>query len=321
MCDAYRTTMTSAPRLSTSVKSDPTEIDDAVLSTVAYGDIFEYPLRDAEVHRYLHGVHATLALTIEALARCCAPGGPLSMSEGYYTLRGREALVDTRRDRAARAAELWPEAARYGRVFGGLPFVRLVAVTGSLAWNNVHSGADIDFLIVTEPDHLWTCRWLVSLVKRIARRRGTWICPNYIVSTRALPALHCDLYDAYELASMIPLVGIETYFAMRRANPWAARYLPNAVDAPATPARRVALSNGLARGGETLLRSRLGATIERYEMQYRRAKIRRARIRSNGANRGEGAHTIDRCMWFGGGHRLRALAAFEERLHQLWDTQ
>ena len=88
--------------------------------------------------------------------------------------------------------------------------------------------------------------------------------------------------------------------------------------------RRVAGPHGLARVGEALLGSRLGATIERYEMQYRRGKIRRARVRSignNGANRGEGAHTIDRCMWFGGGHRVRALAAFEERLQNLWDTQ
>jgi hypothetical protein len=316
--------MTSAPALSAPPECDAAEINRAVLRTVAYGDMFEYPLRDAEVHRYLHGIHATPALTAEALARCSAPGGPLSLREGYYTLRGREALVDTRRERAARAAELWPQALRYGAILAGLPFVRLVAVTGSLAWDNVKHSADIDYLIVAEPDHLWTCRWLVSLVKRIARRRGTRLCPNYIVSTRALAALRCDLYDAYELASMIPLVGIETYQAMRRANPWTTRYLPNAAGAPETTERRVQGANGLARMSEALLRSPLGATIERYEMSYRRGKIKRARIRSignNGASRGEGAHTIDRCMWFGGGHRLRAHDAFEERLHQLRDTQ
>jgi hypothetical protein len=312
--------MTSAPALSAPHENDAAEIDRAVLKTVAYADIFEYPMRDTEVHRYLHDIQATPAQTAEALARCSAQDGVLGVRDGYYTLRGREELVDTRRERAARAAELWPDALRYGRVLAGLPFVRLVAVTGSLAWDNVPSGGDIDYLVVTEQDRLWTCRWMIALVNRLARRRGAPLCPNYIVSTRALATLHNDLYTAYELSSMIPLAGTETYEAMRRANPWATQFLPNAAGAPEPTERRVALSPGFARVGEALLRSRLGAAIERVEMRYRRAKISRARIRSaakNGANRGEGAHTIDRCMWFGGGQRPRALAAFEERLQHL----
>ena len=69
-------------------------IEQAALRSVAYADVFEYPLQAAEVHRYLHGSSASPEVTAEALARCSAPGSTLSYRDGYYTLPGREALVD-----------------------------------------------------------------------------------------------------------------------------------------------------------------------------------------------------------------------------------
>src|SRR5687767_12345227 len=92
-----------------SAPPDARAIDRAVVSAVAYSDVFEYPLRNFEVHRYLH-VPAGAEETAEALARCSAPGGALTQRNGYYTLRGRERLVEVRRARAAHAARLWPAA-------------------------------------------------------------------------------------------------------------------------------------------------------------------------------------------------------------------
>ena len=45
-----------APSITAPAMADAAVIDHAVVSTVAYGDVFDYPLREFEVHRYLHGL-------------------------------------------------------------------------------------------------------------------------------------------------------------------------------------------------------------------------------------------------------------------------
>ena len=103
----------------------------SVFQTLAYADVFDYPLTADEVYRYLPATASledvTQALTNELL---------FSKVEDFYTLHGREEIVATRRRRAQVARPLWRKAARYGRIIASLPFVRMLAVTGSLAVNN-----------------------------------------------------------------------------------------------------------------------------------------------------------------------------------------
>jgi hypothetical protein len=111
----------------------------------------------------------------------------------------------------------------------------MVAVTGSLSMNNTDEGKDIDYMIVTAPNHLWTCRALSLLVARFAKLEGVHLCPNYLITTNALKLQEHSLYVAHELAQMIPLSGMEIYLEMRRLNDWMADYLPNSLMEPEMP--------------------------------------------------------------------------------------
>jgi hypothetical protein len=302
-------------------------IEQAALRAVAYADVFDYPLQEAEVHRYLHGVAATREATVTALARCSGRDKTLCCREGFYTLPGREGLLDIRRRRAACARRLWPAAVHYGHLIAGLPFVRMVAVTGSLVWDNVEDQAydvehppDIDYLIVTDPDRLWLCRWLVAALSRVARLDGVLLCPNYMVSTRALLLAEPNLYGAYELARMTPIAGLGMYRRLRRANRWADAYLPNAHEPPRPPQPEGNGRPGRARGpwmrmarlGETVLGSALGTVLEQYEMRYRIRKRAKQALAQ-----GEASYGVDWYKHHVGGHRHRALAAFADRLRTL----
>lgn len=243
----------------------------AIFHTLAYSDIFDYPLTAGEVHCYLPSMSASLEEVTQALTdeTLCVRVGD------YFTLRGREKIVEVRKHRAEIAKRLWPKAARYGRIIALLPFIRMVAVTGSLAMNNTEEGKDIDYMIVTAPGHLWTCRALSLLVARFARLEGVSLCPNYLVTTNALEFKERSLYVAHELAQMIPLSGMEVYDEICRLNSWMTDYLPNASLTPERPRRMKPVQKTIQRVLEIFLSLPFGSWFEKWEMDRKIARLRR----------------------------------------------
>jgi len=177
----------------------------AVVKTVAYADIFDYPLTAGEMHRYLKGVAAPAARVQTLLTNGTLIPGRLARRDAYYTLPGREQIIATRLRREQIAAHLWPYARAYGMRIARLPFVRMVAVTGSLAVNNPVAEADIDYFIITVPGRVWIARALTILMVRLAARQGIHLCPNYFLSAAKLIFTEQSLYAAHELAQMVPL--------------------------------------------------------------------------------------------------------------------
>jgi hypothetical protein len=286
-------------------------IERAIVQAVAYADVFDYPLTVDEIHRYLIGVPARRRAVRTALGTARLIPDVLARSGRYFTLAGRESAVDTRRSRAAPAADYWRRAVRYGHLIGNLPFVRMVAVTGALAMDNVADG-DIDYLVITEPGRLWLCRALVVGLVRTAAFQGTELCPNYFLSERALVLSERNLFTAHEVAQMVPLSGIETYQRLRALNRWTDTYLPNAEGSPRriTP---VDPRQGRTRSiVEATLRSRLCSPFERWEMAR---KMRKLAQRGNG--HAEASFGPDWCKGHFGDHGQLTLTRYDERMQAI----
>ena len=259
-------------------KARGTPVLRSVFHTLAYADVFDFPLTAQEVYRYL----TSAGPSFEDVALALADRALFSHVENCYTLRGREDIIETRKRRAKVASGLWPKAARYGRILAILPFVKMVAVTGSLAMNNTEAGKDIDYMIVTAPGYLWTCRALVLLVTRFAKLEGVHLCPNYLITTNVLRLEEHSLYVAHELVQMIPLSGMEIYEELCRLNDWMADYLPNALMVPEMPphVNRVKKHSLLKRTFEVLLGLPFAIWFEKWEMNRKTARLRREQASS-----------------------------------------
>jgi hypothetical protein len=283
---------------------------------VAYSDVFDYPLNVHGIHRYLVRVQASRADIEDALRNGPLVPQWLCSQRGFYFLPGREFTVGTRLRRAETARRLWPKALRYGRAIASLPFVRMVAVTGTLAMNNVDPGADIDYLLVTVSQRLWLARSLSIAMVYTGRLERVTICPNYVLSVDALEQFEHSLFVAHELAQMVPLYGLDTYRTLIQANGWAREHLPNAFGADLGPpsARTAPVSKALKRGMEVVLGRGLGDMWERREGQ---AKIQELCAQAATSGTGGATFTFEACKGHMEDHGARIAEAFSQRLDRL----
>ncbi len=249
-------------------KSNPF-LFNSILSTLAYSDLFDYPLTEDELYRYLD-----MKCTKDELRDCLAQGLGVDARDGYIFLQGREEIVEIRRKRGVGSQKAFDRAMFYGRIIGSLPFIRMTAITGSLAMLNLSKNADMDFMLVARRGRVWTARAFVLLFGRVAHLFGDVICPNVIVSETALEWNARNMYTAREFAQMIPVSGADIYGHLMAANPWAQDFLPNSgVDGQSLKMQKTfpAIQKIL----ELLLGGRLGDLFEAWEMERKIARFQK----------------------------------------------
>jgi hypothetical protein len=212
--------------------------------------------------------------------------------------------------------EMWDKGKRYGRAIGALPFVRLVAVTGTLAVNNIDHGADIDYLVATVPHRVWLARSMTLAFVRLGRLEGVTICPNYVISTDAFAQLDRTLFTAHELAQMIPLYGYSVYLDLVQANTWARALLPNAFQDLGSDQELelYRVLRAAKRGGELLLTGRLG---DLWEERESKVKIRRLSQQAEAIGACKANFAPDRCKGHLDDHGPGIGSAYARRLADL----
>lgn len=285
-------------------------LERAALETLAYSDIFDYPLTLDELLRYLPlpSQRDELATQLSAILSIA-----YDKASGYYHLNGRKEIVAIRKSRQSASLASFNRALNYGRFMGHLPFVRMVSMTGSLAMLNLSKNADMDFMLITTPRRLWIARAFAVTFGRLMRLTGDRICVNLLVSEDALEWPRHDLYSAREMGQMIPIVGAPDYRRLRDLNPWVGSFLPNAISAPEhSPKNPGETGSRLQKFFEFLLPEKLGNWLDGLLMNIQLRKISRKYGRGMESN-----FTVDVCQGNFHNHRTWADEFFNARLVSL----
>lgn len=271
--------------------------DDAILRTLLYADVFDYPLTPTEIYHYLIATAGMPRPSTPEAIEAALNASPwlaerVTRINGYVTLRDREAISALRDERRRHSARLWAHARHWAYWLGCLPFVRMVAVTGALAVENSPPDDDIDFLLVTAAGRVWLARALAVALVRLARLRGVGLCPNYVLADTALAQTQRNLYAAHDLQQMVPLVGLAVYRAMQAANPWSEEFLPHARGPLRQEPELFPRGWGarLQRWGERLLGGRLGNWLEQWECARKLRKFAPAANQAHAAAELDGEH-------------------------------
>jgi len=212
-----------------------TELEKTVLATLAYYDVFDRPLTAWEVFRYAIKTELktiSFVAVLEVLTESKILREKISHFNGFYFLKERSALVGERIDRQKLADHKWKQARRFLKLLPAIPYIRMVAVSGSLALNNSKANSDIDLLIITKKGRIWTCRTLTTLaIHLLGKRRHHHLtkdrfCLNHYITDQSLQFTGKSLYNAQTYAHLVPVIGTgHLIYQFQKTNQWLLDYL------------------------------------------------------------------------------------------------
>lgn len=212
-------------------------LERAFLHSVVYASLFEYPVTLTQLREGLIGE----AADEPTLARCYAASDLLQATvdyqAGHYFPRGRADLLDIRRRREALSQQLLDSHSNPLAMMTAMPFVRMVALSGSVAHLNADGEADLDVFVITTPGRVWSVTLSTLVIARVFGWRKR-LCLNYVVSERSLMVGPADLFCANQIVHLRPVSGIDTYRAFLDSNRFVERFYPNFRPREITPTGR-----------------------------------------------------------------------------------
>lgn len=207
--------------------------DWAILATVAYADVFLFAPTAAEIAAGLVGAELDEPEVLARLRASPSLEQRICEAQGFHFLRGSEALVE-RRLRGARATDaLLARHQRTLRWVTGLPFVRMVALSGGTAFKNSIEKEDLDLFLVARTGRAWTAYLFLVATLRLLGTRSV-VCANYWVDEANLEIQRGrDLFTASQLAHLVPIYGGDAWRRFVASNQWIADFLPRSIPRPA----------------------------------------------------------------------------------------
>lgn len=206
-----------------------TLLENSILKTLAWFDLFRYPVTKAEIISFLDQPAGSEAVG-EALCRLLQQQR-VYMPGSFYALHNDESMAHRRRKGNEKASGMLRKAYRIARLLHRFPFVRAVYISGSLSKHFADAGADIDFFIITRSNRLWIARTAMHLLKKLSYLWGGQLdyCMNYYIDQDALQISEQNYYTAIELITLIPVCGDDTTDCFGTANDWVRQYFPAAL--------------------------------------------------------------------------------------------
>ena len=226
----------------------------AITRSVVYASLFDYPLTLAQLRQTLIESTQTPSEVLAAYNGSAALQAAIEFRDGFFFPRGRADLIDERRRRETRSRSFLRRHQVILQLVSALPYVRMVALSGSIAHLNLEGTGDLDLFIVTRGRRVWSATVATVVLAKLLRRRQI-VCANFVVADTRLVLEQQDLFAASQVIHLKPLIGRDVFRELLDKNPFVFRFYPNFHTADAAtltfrPSRALA---GLKRVLEALL--------------------------------------------------------------------
>ncbi len=232
--------------------------DNAIVNTLLYSDIFDFPLTEDELYYYLITDTKIPKSEFKKALERVLPS--LTYQKPYIALPKRENIIYKRKKSEQLLTLKRKKAFQIARILSYIPTIYFIGLSGGVGAGSLQKDADIDFFIITKKNCIYITRLISLLVltifgkrrKRKEKNAKDKICLNMFLdeSSLSLPLDRHEIYTAHEIAQIYPLIDRNnTYLRFLSSNKWVANFLAHAISG-----RKVSFKKLQKTFGENLLR-------------------------------------------------------------------
>lgn len=233
-------------------------LEQAILHTLIYFDLFDYAPTALEIDRWLlqfgHADPRENAPTLSQIMQVLDTHPRIEACDGFYMLRGRNELARLRKQKYLWTDEKWKHARPFLRLLAMMPHVQAVWLANSVAWGNASKNSDTDVIIVTRPNRIWTARFFTTLCMRMLRQRpgeqtqAKAICLSFYMTADPLGLEPYkigknDIHFSFWVTQVYPLYDPRNIYARyRERNVWVRSVFANNPWLTPIPRRRIQIA-------------------------------------------------------------------------------
>jgi len=213
------------------------ELRRAIVETIAFFDLFEYPLTQNEILKYLQLKTTYLAIFKEL--ELLVNEKTINREGGLYFLEGRIANISERKKKYNYSARKFKIAMKISRIFRFIPWIQLICVANLIGRDNLREEGDIDLFIVSDKNRLWLTRFFTVLVAKLLNVRPQInntkdkICLSFFISEEQMNLENIrdnkmDMYFNYWFINLAPIYSRDNSFSeLMKANEKILESFPN----------------------------------------------------------------------------------------------
>ena len=225
------------------LEKDVKSLSKALIRTLLYFDIFQYPLTAKELQQYCQEEKINEQEVNDCL-ESLVDENLLNEREGFYFSGSDETIVARRKAGNQQADKYRKIAQRFSKIIARFPFVKGICISGSVSKGYADIDSDIDYFIITKSGRLWICRTLLVLFKKVFLFNShKYFCVNYFIDTQTLEIPDKNLFTATELRFMIPVYNYPLYTEIMKSNSWISNLLSQLENAGCKPVRGCAAND------------------------------------------------------------------------------
>ncbi len=216
---------------------DP-EFKKSLRETLAYFDIFDYPLTDRELYQFFWNFKHKISFLEFSKKLKKFVGSECQFKHGYYFLPGREGIIESRRKRVVLVEKKAKIARKAAKIIRWVPFAKAVFLCNTVAFGWPNEDSDVDVFIIIKSGRIWIARFFTTIflglfgLRRGKKKVKNKVCLSFYLADKNLNISNIsldepDIYLMYWIGQLLPIYDPENFHKkIFSQNQWVKKCLP-----------------------------------------------------------------------------------------------